>query len=332
MAERKGRGIFWVIRKKTYEQDILIKKELIKAYTQDILILKQLLKTYDLDLLIKKQNLTKTYNIDLNIVKQLLKTYTQDILIKKYGATKTYEQDVLIKKTGLTKTYDIDLEITKQFTKTYNIDIIIKKIQVKTYSQDLLIKKQNLTKSYNIDLIIKKIITGQYDVDILIKKQNLTKSYEQDIIITIQATQQTKTYTTDILLTKFQPSVVDKIRKDITTILQENGLYGTLIKPTTTKDSLGGVTTSSKTEITIQFMMSPLSQKDRELDTQGILKQGDVAGIFKYQYTSEGTDYQVEIGDIIKIDANNRYRIIGMRDIGRGNMVAFKRGILRKII
>jgi len=286
MAERKGRGIFWVIRKKTYEQDILIKKELIKAHTQDILILKQLSKTYDLDLLIKKLGLIKTYDIDLLIVKQLSKTYNQDLLIKKLGILKTYEQDVLIKKIGLTKTYDIDLEITKQFTKTYNIDTIIKKIQVKTYSQDL-----------------------------LIKKQNLTKSYEQDI-----------------LLTKFQPSVADKIREDITTILQENGLYGTLIKPTTTKDSLGGVTTSSKTEITIQFIMSPLSQKDRELDTQGILKQGDVAGIFKYQYTSEGTDYQVEIGDKIKIDANNRYRIIGMRDIGRGNMVAFKRGILRKII
>lgn len=69
-------------------------------------------------------------------------------------------------------------------TKTYNMDLVLKRINTKSYTSDLLIKKPGINKSYTSDLLIKKLrINKSYIMDLLIKKNGITRSINADILI-----------------------------------------------------------------------------------------------------------------------------------------------------
>jgi len=120
------------------------------------------------------------------------------------------------------------------------------------------------------------------------------------------------------------------IISDISKIFQENSYFGNLIKITTTTGSSGDVVSNSNISIPIDYIIIPLSNKQRELDTRGIIKPGDIIGVFKKDYEYDGSTYSVEEGDILETGSFIKYRIVSIRKSGIGNYPTHKVGVLRK--
>ena len=94
---------------------------------------------------------------------------------------------------------------------------------------------------------------------------------------------------------------------------------------TTTQDSLGNVATAQVTEVTIFCSLQGLTEKDRRHLPPGLMKEGNMKGYFKPEYTQFGTDYTIKEGDEV-IRSGTTYRVIKI--IGQykpqGNVVYIK--------
>jgi len=104
---------------------------------------------------------------------------------------------------------------------------------------------------------------------------------------------------------------IEDMRNDMKTLLDEFATSVTIYRPTETTDALGWITAQSTTSYTIKCDIQPISRKDEDFHSMGIMGPGDAKGYFKHTYTSDddsdiSTTFTPQVGDIIK-DGNDDY-------------------------
>jgi hypothetical protein len=101
------------------------------------------------------------------------------------------------------------------------------------------------------------------------------------------------------------------MRDDVKTLLEEFGTSVTIYRATETTDSLEHITAQSTTSYTIKCDIQPISKKDQEFHSMGILGPGNAKAYFKHTYTSDddsdiSSTFTPQVGDTIK-DGNDVY-------------------------
>jgi len=124
-------------------------------------------------------------------------------------------------------------------------------------------------------------------------------------------------------------------RSDIQDIITTNGSQVTLIRQTTTEDSMGGVTAVSEEEYSIWALIQDITRKDRQIHDMGLAVPGNSKAFFYHEYPDTLTgngDISVEVGDIIEYKDEKCWRveqIISQRQAD--NEEIFRVGVIKKI-
>ena len=124
-------------------------------------------------------------------------------------------------------------------------------------------------------------------------------------------------------------------RIDVQNIILEHGQTGTLIRPSETIDSVGGVTAVSETNYIIITMIQDITKKDRKMHEMGLAVPGNMKAFFYHEYpnsiTGNGT-VSVQVGDIYKETSGKKWRvetILGERYMDENEI--FRVGVLKNI-
>jgi len=324
--------------------DAILNKPDSATFTADALLKQEdATQSFSMSALVQSTDNTSTFGFDAVLFLQSTTTLAVDAVLKALDETSSLSFDALIQALDETTTFSTDALLQVQDeTSSFGIDAVITGEDSSPFSVDALLQALDETTTASFDTtILRPDNTTTFSTDTVLKAVDESSTFS--FTTQVQTTDETTTFGIDTILTSGTTTttadcsfdailitgLTHTLRQDQKSIFSDLGQTATLTKITRTRDDEDDVTSVTTTDVTITIDLQPVTDKDREHHPPGLIKTGARKAYVNHEYSSGGTGYTVEPGDIITDGSGTKWRV---ETVEREDYVESESEALRKVL